>query len=189
MAREALTGSAADPVAEPDAYRALLLGRLGTDDPAVVQAESPERVASLAREAAALLRTRPAPEAWSALECLGHLVDGELVVGGRVRWILAEDQPDIVGYDQDRWVARLHRDDDPAALAATFTVLRAANLRLWASSRPEDRARIGIHRERGPESYELTFRLLAGHDRVHLDQAERALATVRAALEREDRTA
>jgi len=68
-------------------------------------------------------------------------------------------------------------------------VLRAANLRLWASSRPEDRARIGIHRERGPESYDLTFRLLAGHDRVHLDQAERALATVRAALEREDRTA
>ncbi len=85
MAREALTGSAADPVAEPDAYRALLLGWLGADDPAVVQAESPERVASLAREAADLLRTRPTPEDWSALECLGHLVDGELVVGGRVR--------------------------------------------------------------------------------------------------------
>lgn len=35
--------------------------------------------------------------------------------------------------------------------------------------------------ERGPESYELTFRLIAGHDRFHLAQAERTLATIRGA--------
>ncbi len=169
----------ADPVAAPDAYRALLLGALGADDPAVVQAETPARVASLIREAGPRLRIRPAPGEWSVIECLGHLVDGELVVSGRSRWILAEDEPDIVGYDQDRWVARLHRDDDPVSLVAVFTALREANLRLWAASTDDDRARIGIHRERGPESYELTFRLLAGHDRVHLAQAERALAAVR----------
>jgi hypothetical protein len=34
---------------------------------------------------------------------------------------------------------------------------------------------VGLHAERGPESYELTFRLLAGHDRFHLGQARRAL--------------
>ena len=179
MAPEVVTLSAADPVAEPDAYRAMLLGWLGADDPAVVQAETPARVASLLDTAGALLRIRPVPDQWSVLECLGHMVDGELVVSGRSRWILAEDEPDIVGYDQDRWVARLHRDDDPASILTVFTALRHANLRLWADSSPEDRARIGIHRERGPESYELTFRLLAGHDRNHLDQAERALAAVR----------
>ena len=54
------------------------------------------------------------------------------------------------------------------------------NLDLWARLPTEDRARIGLHRERGPESYELTFQLLAGHDRFHLAQAERALAEVRA---------
>jgi hypothetical protein len=42
----------------------------------------------------------------------------------------------------------------------------------------EPRARIGIHPERGPESFALTFMLLAGHDRFHLAQAERALAAV-----------
>jgi hypothetical protein len=36
-----------------------------------------------------------------------------------------------------------------------------------------------MHAERGPESYELTFRLIAGHDRFHLAQAERALDAVR----------
>jgi hypothetical protein len=61
-----------------------------------------------------------------------------------------------------------------------FEALRTANLALWRRSSPEQRARVGLHRERGPESYELMFRLLGGHDRVHLDQADRALAAVRA---------
>ena len=104
------------------------------------------------------------------------MVDGELVVSGRIRWIIAEDEPDIVGYDQDRWVARLHRpDDDPETLIGLFDALRHANLHLWATIPPESRSRIGVHRERGPESYELMWRLLIGHDRFHLAQAERAL--------------
>ena len=36
-----------------------------------------------------------------------------------------------------------------------------------------------MHRERGPESYELTTRLSAGHDRVHIAQARRTLARLR----------
>jgi hypothetical protein len=43
-----------------------------------------------------------------------------------------------------------------------------------------DRARVGIHRERGRESFDLSFRMLAGHDRVHMAQARAALETVRA---------
>jgi hypothetical protein len=49
---------------------------------------------------------------------------------------------------------------------------------LWARSSEEDRARVGIHAERGPESFELLFRMIAGHDRFHLAQAERALDAV-----------
>jgi hypothetical protein len=184
----ATAAAIADPVAEPDAYRAMLLGWLGADDPAEVQAATPDHVAALLRDAGDVLRERPAPGEWSVLECLGHLVDGELVVSGRARWILAEDAPDLVGYDQDRWVDRLHKADDPAELLAVFRALRAVNLRLWHASSPAARARVGIHRERGAESYELTFRLLAGHDRNHLDQAERALAAVRARAEDEGAT-
>jgi hypothetical protein len=60
-----------------------------------------------------------------------------------------------------------------------FEPLRAANLALWDRTPEEQRDRIGMHAERGPESYELTFRLIAGHDRFHLAQAERALDAVR----------
>ena len=99
------------------------------------------------------LRTRPAPGEWSVLECLGHALDGELVMSGRYRWALAEDDPEIVGYDQDRWVTALdHGRADPGDLLHLFDALRAANLALWNATAPALRARTVRHRERGPES-------------------------------------
>ena len=169
-----------DPVASPEAYRRLILSFLGEDDPAVVQAATAARMRELVRAAGERLRDRPEPTEWSVIECLGHLVDSEFVASARQRWILAEDEPEIVGYDQDRWVDGLrHRDDDPEELTALFETLRASNLRLWAQTPVADRERFGRHRERGPESYGLIVRLGAGHDRFHLAQAERALAAVR----------
>jgi hypothetical protein len=168
--------SSPDPVLEADAYRRSLLAALGDDDPATAQAQTPAAIRALVAEAGPALRTRPKPGEWSVLECIGHIVDGELVVAGRYRWILAHDEPEIIGYDQDRWVTRLrHADDDVEDLVGLFEALRAANLGLWSRATAVDRARVGIHRERGPESFELTFRLAAGHDRVHLAQARRAL--------------
>ncbi len=169
-----------DPVASPDAYRTEILGWLGDDDPAVVQAATTGRLRAVVEAAGARLRDRPAPAEWSVIECVGHLVDSEIIAAARIRWIMAEDEPDIVGYDQDRWVDGLHhRDDDPDELIALFDALRTANMRLWAASPDAQRNRVGIHRERGPESYDLTWRLIAGHDRFHLAQAERALTAVR----------
>ena len=62
---------------------------------------------------------------------------------------------------------------------AVFEAIRRWNLDLWARTPASERGRVGIHRERGPESYELTFRLAAGHDRIHLAQARRALEAAR----------
>lgn len=172
--------TAIDPVRSPEAYRRQLLDLLGEDEPATVQAATVARLRGLVGEAGDDLRTRPEPREWSVLECIGHLVDSELTTAARVRWIVAEDQPDIVPYDQDLWVDRLrHAEDDPGDLISLFDALRSANLRLWNTRPPADRDRVGIHRERGPESYGLIVRLAAGHDRFHIAQAERALAAVR----------
>jgi len=171
---------AVDPVAQPDAYRREILSWLGKDDPASVQAATTGAMRAIVRAAGDRLRLRPEPREWSVIECVGHLVDSEIVVSGRMRWILAEDEPDIVGYDQDRWVDGLgHRDDDPEELISLFDALRRANLRLWATTPVAARERFGRHNERGPESYELMVRMTAGHDRFHLAQAERALTAVR----------
>lgn len=169
-----------DPVAQAAAYQQSLLAALGDDDPAEVQAVGPANARALVEEAGLHLRTRPEPREWSVLLCLAHLADAELVMAGRYRWVLAHDQPELIGYDQDLWADRLHGDDDdPEALLGQYALLRAGNIALWLGSSDVDRARVAVHRERGEESYHLMFRMLAGHDRVHLAQARRALEAVR----------
>lgn len=170
-----------DPVADPQAYQRHLLGLLGEDGPADVQAATPAAWRALVDRAGPRVGERPEPNEWSVLECLGHAVDAEIVYAGRYRWILAADEPPLIGYDQDRWVERLrHADDDPERLLTVLDVLRAANLVLWERTTPAERGRVGMHAERGPESLDLSFRLIAGHDRFHLEQARRALEAVAA---------
>lgn len=169
-----------DPVDDPAAYQRQLLDLLGADDPAAVQAGTPERLRALVATAGDDLRTVPSPGEWSVIELVGHVVDAELVSSGRYRWILAHDTPAIPGYDQDLWAERLrHREANPESLLALFEALRRANLELWERTPVDERARYGVHAERGPESYELTFRLIAGHDRFHVAQAERTVAAIR----------
>ncbi|HEV8282451.1 MAG TPA: DinB family protein [Candidatus Limnocylindrales bacterium] len=169
-----------DPVAEAAAYQAHLLGLLGEDDPAEVQARTPALLRTLVAESGDALRRRPEPAEWSVLECIGHIADAEIVYAGRYRWILAHDEPPLIGYDQDRWVDALrHGERDPEDLLSTFEPLRAANIALWRRTSAKERARIGRHEERGPESFDLSFRLIAGHDRFHLDQARRTIDAVR----------
>jgi hypothetical protein len=169
-----------DPVTEAAAYQDHLLGLLGHDDPAEVQGATVASWRALIDEAGDRVAERPEPAEWSVLECLGHAMDSEWVVGSRYRWIVAHDEPPLAGYDQDIWVDRLrHGQDDPAVLLETFAALRRANLVLWGRSTEQERARRGMHTERGPESFDLTFRLQAGHDRFHLAQARRALDAVR----------
>ena len=171
---------AIDPVGEPDAYRRFLLDALGEQDPAIVLAAGPAAARELAGMADTLRQVRPEPSEWSVLECIAHLADSELVTAARLRWIAAEDEPDIVGYDQALWVAQLRQvDEEPATLLGAFEALRRWNLDFWARLPIADRARFGVHRERGPESIDLLFRLAAGHDLVHLDQVRRTLEAVR----------
>ncbi len=169
-----------DPITEPKAYQDYLLGLLGDDDPAGVQARTPAILRELAAAAGPQLGLRPEPQEWSAFECMAHITDAEIVMSGRYRWVLAHDEPPLIGYDQDLWVDRLHGDDDGLdSMLDLFDALRLANVTLWQRTRGEQRLRVGVHAERGPESYDLAFRMIAGHDRFHLAQARRALETLR----------
>jgi hypothetical protein len=171
-----------DPVAEGKAYQTHILGLLGDDDPVEVQRGTAERYGGLVADAGDLVRTRPEPTEWSVLECLAHTTQAEVVYSARYRWIVAHDEPPLIGYDQDLWVDGLRgNEEDPDRLLGVLRVLREWNLEMWARSTPEERAKVGMHSERGPESYDISFRLIAGHDRFHLAQAEKALRLVREA--------
>ena len=168
-----------DPITEPKAYQDHLLALLGVDDPADVQAATMDSLPALVKEAGEHLWTKPAEREWSVLGCIGHLADAEIVYSGRYRFILAHDEPPLLGYDQDLWVDALHAGDtDADELIEVFSVLRRANLALWAATGDAGKARVGMHSERGPESFDLSFRLIAGHDRFHLKQARETLEAV-----------
>ena len=168
-----------DPVVDPQGYQQALLSFLGDDDPAVAQAATPAALREIVAGAGGALRTRPAPGEWSSLEAIAHIVHAEIVYSARYRWIIAHDGPPLVPYDQDPWVDRLHaNEDDLDVLLTVFDGLRRSNLDLWARASDEERARVGMHDERGPESFDLSFRLIAGHDRLHGEQARRALESV-----------
>ena len=169
-----------DPITESRAYQDHLLGLLGNEDPAAVQAATEPQVLAIVRQAGPDLRRKPAPNQWSILELVGHLLDAEIVLAGRYRWAVSHDRPNLLGYDQDRWVERLrHNEDEPDSLLQEFSSLRAANLRLWKKSSAEERSRVAMHAERGPESYDMMFRMLAGHDRFHLQQMRETLLRLR----------
>jgi len=169
-----------DPILDPSGYQRHLLSLLGDDDPAEVQSGTAGSFRALLEIAGSDAAANPEPAEWSVVQCVAHLTDAEIVVSGRYRLILAHDEPPLLGYDQDLWVDRLHRPAEPSeSLLAVFEPLRAANIALWNRTPRDDRGRVGMHTERGPESFELTFRLAAGHDLFHLAQAERALAAVR----------
>lgn len=175
------TSSSPDPIDDPQGYQRHLLGLLGDDDPAAVQRATPGEWRTIVDLAGADLHAAPVEGEWSVFGCLAHAVDAEIVMSGRYRWVLAHDEPQIIGYDQDLWVRRLHADpraEPPEQLLEVLGTLRAANIELWRRSPEEDRARVGMHAERGPESYDLSFRMIAGHDRFHLRQARETLRAV-----------
>jgi hypothetical protein len=166
--------------AEADAYRRPCIDALGTQDAAEVAAREVDEWRLLLATAGADAAVRPAEQEWSVLDLLGHMADSELVNSGRYRWVLAENEPPLVGYDQKAWASRLdHRADDPEMLLVVFEALRRANVALWRRTPLADRDRCGIHAERGVESFELLFRVQAGHGLLHRAQGARALEVVR----------
>jgi DinB superfamily len=163
------------------AYTNALLGVLGRRDPVDVLRETPDALRRAAADlSAARLATPERAGKWSMAQVIFHLCDSELVGAFRFRMVLAHDRPTLPGYDQDRWVARLHASDaDVGEALDEFARLRGANVRLFERLTDDDRRRVGLHLERGEESVERMLRLYAGHDLVHLRQ----LARIRAAVE------
>ena len=169
-----------DPPQERARYARAILDLLADKDPVTVLRQTPsaltQAIKGLTRDQ---LRIPEQPGKLSIVQVLQHLADSDLVWGWRLRMILAQDRPDITGYDQDLWADRLnYADADADEAMSVFAVLRRANLKLIDRATPAELKRVGVHSERGEESIEYLLGLYAGHDLLHLRQIERIRASV-----------
>jgi hypothetical protein len=159
-----------------------LIGYLDGKDPVKSQAATAKRLTKLIRGVSrARLTRRPAPGKWSVAEILAHLADDEIVGGFRMRLIIGAPGTPIQGFDQDRWAETgKYAKRDPKKSLELFRTIREANIAFYKSLTPAQRKFYGIHSERGEESVERLFNLLAGHDINHMKQIEAILGKRRA---------
>jgi len=158
-----------------DSYRQKLINLLAGRDPIEVLSQTAAALDDIvARHPVAVLRARPFEGKWTPNEIIGHLTDTEWVYGYRLRLILSEHDPAILGTRQDAWVAALrHNEREPSELARIFRTLRPLNLEVWRRMSKADFERTGQHNERGHEPLHEMLPMLAGHDLSHQAQIER----------------
>jgi DinB superfamily len=108
---------------------------------------------------------------WSPAEVAVHLADTEVVSGWRYRQILAEHEPTIQPYDQDKWATELHYDKRDIDLALeAFASARRANLELLQLLSEDDWERAYQHGEYGRLTLRQKVRHISDHDLAHLRQ-------------------
>jgi hypothetical protein len=133
--------------------------------------------AALAKVPRDALQWRPAPGKWSAHEIIVHCADAETNAAGRIRYLFAEEQPVIAGYDQARWATTLDYHELPLAPAlATVEVVRANTTPVLRRATEADWARMGTHTEVGQYGAESWLKVYAEHLEKHSRQLEGNLA-------------
>jgi hypothetical protein len=116
------------------------------------------------------------PDEWTARQVAHHLADSEAQAYVRLRRLIAEDDPLIVGYDEPEWARRLHYDRPIASSLAVLGAVRAASLELLERLTDEEWARTGTHSESGSYSVDEWLGIYAGHSHDHADQIRAARA-------------
>ena len=162
--------------------------------PTVLTAEEREGLILEYEKGATLLRTawesvpedaekwRPAPDKWSAHEVVIHCADSETYAATRIRLLIGEPEPLIVGYDQEAWAKTFnyHAQSTDRALR-TVDAVRAGTLPILRSLGEADWAKEGRHTQSGPYNACDWLKSYGAHLTNHAKQIERNLAAYLAA--------
>ena len=122
------------------------------------------------------LDARPADGGWTPREVVHHTADSEMTSAIRLRRLVAEENPVIVGYDGDLFADRLNYADRPIEPAlAAVTAARATTAQILDRLTEADWARTGTHTESGAYGVEHWLEIYADHCHDHADQIRAAV--------------
>jgi uncharacterized membrane protein YccC len=125
------------------------------------------------------LEARPIAGKWSTLEVVCHVVDSDQVWSHRMKRVIAETRPLLIGYDESKFTASLGYHD--RELAAELALLEAIRSQLGSVLRnlPESAwMRDGVHNERGL----MTLHEMLESDAEHVFHHVRTIEEKRKAL-------
>jgi hypothetical protein len=124
----------------------------------------------------AQLRQRPAPGEWAIVEVVGHLADTKERALGRVRRMLAEDNPVLEPFDQEALAEERHYLDlDLNQELDRLEQLRRQHVAVLEALDAQGWERTGRHGQHGELSVELNETHVAAEEVDHLAQIARLL--------------
>lgn len=127
------------------------------------------------------LDVRPADGGWSPRQVVHHTADSEMTAAIRLRRLVAEEDPLIVGYDGDEFARRLDYAGRPIGPALdAIAAVRATTAQILDRLTEADWRRTGTHSEMGPYGVERWLEIYAVHCEEHADQIRRARAEAEA---------
>jgi hypothetical protein len=132
--------------------------------------------AALAGATDAELDARPADGGWTARETAHHIADSEITSAIRLRRLIAEENPEIIGYDGNVFPDRLYYGTRPVASAlATIVAARAGTAEILDRLTEAEWQRRGSHNEYPSYGVSEWLEIYAVHCHEHADQIKAAL--------------
>lgn len=117
---------------------------------------------------------RPGTGKWSAQEVVVHCADSETYGATRIRLLLAEKEPLIVGYDEGAWAKTFDYHSHDVELAfRTIEAVRSNTVTMLRRLSEEAWNRVGRHTESGVYSDADWLRIYAEHLEIHARQIRR----------------
>jgi hypothetical protein len=92
----------------------------------------------------------PVPGTWSIGQIVLHLMDSDLIASDRMKRIIAEENPTIIGFDETAFSQKLFYDKlDPFVAADVFWKNRELTATILRNLPDQAFNRIGTHNQRG----------------------------------------
>jgi hypothetical protein len=112
---------------------------------------------------------RPVPGKWSTLEVVAHLADFDPILAGRMKSIIALDNPTLIGADENRFAAVLaYHDRDLEEELTIVETTRRQLARILRKLPDSVLQRTGTHTERGPVTLERMLTITTNHIPHHV---------------------
>lgn len=125
------------------------------------------------------LRFVPTPQSWSIVEIVGHLIDIDALMQGRIGQMISRDNPAFERFDPDEMVRRRdYRNKQLSLLLTTFAEQRATMVAELRYLQAPGLARTGVSAIRGPQTVADLIALLVRHDAEHSAQIAANLAAL-----------